>query len=323
MNLKSTVSQQSLVNEVKGHLFEYVFSHFLAQKGDGEYDFTSSLSESEMNRLKEYQYTVLKNDPVLYRQLPILAKAMSDYYVDFHRGKEIKNIALVSRLKNADHNADVIVEFSDGKKDFVSLKLCKLNVFVNTKSAGIKSFFSKYFFQANSSQDKLNLRVTQAFEKMRYLLLDTYGYDLGSMDFQAWTSDGQATLPGQLPDRVREYLLEYYHHCLMGIYDEVNFLLEKQPVTVCKTFLDLCGLNGHGRHLFCFHQGTSTYKLAKITDLDARELKEEIPILQAPSRGSSYFLVKYKSIVLQIRVKPMRDFTVPAMKINCSIKLKD
>ena len=51
-------------------------------------------------------------------------------------------------------------------------------------------------------------------------------------------------------------------------------------------------------------------------------LQQELETLKINElkRGLSSFEIDFESLTLQIRVKPMNIFTVPAMKVNCSVK---
>lgn len=322
--------QQALLNEYKGYVFEFLFAKILSQKipakyFDGEIEFIASLNNEEIQRLKEYQHYIYSHDLILYRGLNVLAEKAVDFYYQGRNENIIKKIELVSRKKNVSDNADVVIYYLNNNgvnEDHLSLKLCKDNVYVNTKSAGIKSFLTKYFHADMEIQKRLNATTVQSFEKMRFQILDFYGHDLSMTDFQSWLGDGNSSLPGNLPEVVRSHLLNYYHECLQGIYLEVYEITKNNPEFASQAFLHLCGLTHSTTHLFCFHKGTKSYDLSKIIELCAGELIGEVPQIIPPARGSSYFLVDYKKVSLQIRVKPMRDFTAPAMKINCSVKLK-
>ena len=51
-------------------------------------------------------------------------------------------------------------------------------------------------------------------------------------------------------------------------------------------------------------------------------LRQELKTLKINGlkKGLSSFEIGLESLTLQIRVKPMNIFTVPAMKVNCSVK---
>lgn len=314
--------KQSLINEHKGFVFEYLVAHYFAEESEvGLGNFLSSIESQDFERLNFYQKNILANDKTLYKQLPLLAKEVCHFYLNkFSQGK-LQSVALTSRSKLLSDNADIILEFKQ-HKSHLSLKLCKDLVFVNTKSAGIKSFLSKYFLQAFENQHTLNQHILQAFEKLRFSLLDHYGYELTDKVFEQWQLEGMATTPGGLDVNLRNHLIDYYHLSITAIYEQVKILFDKDPPASQKTFIELCGLSYGAHHLFCFHQGTDSYELAKISDLKSTSIEQEIPEILPPARGSSYFLINYSLLSLQIRVKPMRDFTAQAMKINCSIKFK-
>lgn len=313
---------QALLNEYKGYIFEYLVAHNFSKRSYlGESYFLQLLNKEENLRLENYQQALFSMDALLYKQLPLLAKNTTDYYFTKHDGPLLKSVQLVSRIKNPLSNADIVLDFEHQTKK-LSLKLCKDQVYVNTKSAGVKSFFSIYFKNAKKEQLKINQNIFQAFENMRFQLLDFYGHELSSKLFEQWQQEGRSILPGQVETQVHGFILEYYHQCITEIYNQLLLLLKKNPHECYKSFSQLCGLSSESNHLFCFHQGTGNYKLSRILEMNRGIIQGEIPHISAPTMGSSYFLINYSQLSLQIRVKPMRSFIVPAMKINCGIKLR-
>lgn len=313
---------QALINEHKGYIFEYLVAQYFARESiQGELIFLNSISKSDFDRLEIYQQALYHSDSLLFQELPHLAKQTVQYYLKQNSFEKNYTVQLLSRDNQHQSNADIVLNFID-RKIFLSLKLSKDQVYVNTKSAGIKSFLSKYFPDAKKHQKELNHKVFQAFEKMRFHLLDHYGHELSGKLFEQWQNEGKAITPGALPIELRNYLLEYYHDCIFAIYSHLSHLISLDPLSCAKSFKDLCGLSNLTNHLFCFHHGTDNYKLAALVDLNCSIIASEVPQIIPPARGSAYFLVNYSQLTLQIRVKPMRDFTAPAMKINCAIKLK-
>ncbi len=314
---------QALINEHKGYVFEYLVSQYFARNSNkGELPFIQSINKEDFLRLENYQQLLYTNDALLYKELPHLAKSLVDYYIEKNKIKKNYTVHLASRSSEHNSNADIVLDYGD-RKLFLSLKLSKDQVYVNTKSAGIKSFLLKYFPNAKQQQIDLNQKVLQSFEKMRFHLLDHFGHELSGKLFEQWQSEGKAIVPGALPVELRPHLLEYYHDCILAIYTHVSEILTSDPTTCYKTFAELCGLSTQTQHLFCFHHGTDNYQLSRLVDINRSIIDNEVPKIVPPARGSSYFLINYSQLTLQIRVKPMRDFTAPAMKINCAIKLKN
>lgn len=313
---------QALINEYKGYLFEFlVGKSFASNSRLGEVPFLNSISKEQFTRLESYQNALYVTEPVLYRQLPLLATATVDYYLQKSNCSNDYSVELISRSLNHETNADLVLVFANTRIN-LSLKLVKDQVYVNTLSAGIKSFFSKYFKDALDHQNELNTRVLQAFEKMRFHLLDHYGHELSGKLFEQWRSAGNAILPSQLDEELRQYLLEYYHTCISTIFVHLKELYKSDTKATQVSLRNLCGLGADVNHLFCFHHGTESYKLSRIVEMNSRVLGGQIPKIIPPARGSSYFLIDYHHVALQIRVKPMRDFTTFAMKINCALKIK-
>jgi len=79
---------------------------------------------------------------------------------------------------------------------------------VNTKSAGLKSFFKKHFENIGGEevQDKFNHYWMNEFENMAMKMHQEAGI-LYCSGFEQWESDGLETLPGKLAPEYKKFLL--------------------------------------------------------------------------------------------------------------------
>lgn len=326
MIFKKNKNIQALLNEQKGFLFEYIVAEQLSRKFSiCNSNFLTSLNTNLLKRLENYQRAVFNQDRILYKKLPVLADKTASYiYAQLHDFDAVK-VEVGSRSKNF-LSEDIVLENNESLKKFLSIKLCKDNSFINTRSPGIKSFFSSYFENSEDIQKKLNEKVVTLHERLRLKLLDSSDLDLTSENFSAWIGEGNSSLPGELSLDFRQDLHQYYNESIHIIYEFLIDLFKKDNNSTEKSLLELCGLKKHMNEsriiYFCLHKGTASYDLARVIDLDMKKLDTNIIQIIAPTRDNAYFLVEYPKMTLQIRVKPMRDFTTPAMKVNCSIKFK-
>ena len=75
------------------------------------------------------------------------------------------------------------------KKELISIKLIKENSFINSKSAGIKSIFDKYFDSAEIQAD-LNLKVEQFFSQFKTEFYQFFDDDLEELTFVTMSTKG-------------------------------------------------------------------------------------------------------------------------------------
>ncbi len=138
----------ALLNEYKGNLFEFLFCHILAQKVNIEGKFLGSINPSMHSMLTQQESFLRNYYPNLLNELPILANEAVDAVLVKLKLKKVSEVSLIGKVAgniNNDYSeADILIK--DDKNVFpLSLKVSKNSAFVNTKSAGLKSFFTKYF----------------------------------------------------------------------------------------------------------------------------------------------------------------------------------
>ena len=144
---------EALLSEYKGNLFEYLLSLTLARKFKIEYDFLDTITD-DIAMMLEQQESLLRNYyPYLLVELPKLAeltceKICSEF--DLNDDTVIDEILMVGKVLGAANDnrfeeADLLVK-TNGRLLPLSVKISKLNAYVNTKSGGIRTFFNKYFF---------------------------------------------------------------------------------------------------------------------------------------------------------------------------------
>lgn len=335
------IQKEAILNECKGNLFEFLVAQGLGSYSKVEVDFLLNLPVDFKTRLLSYEELMRTNEPALLLNLPKLAEQtvgqiVNDSTVSNQIFKSWNVIGkMMATNDNELWNETDIVGIYDSlgveKKLTISLKLTKDHSFTNTKSAGVKSFITKYFSSFNqthhsyliSLQNELNSEVDSSFLQMGHKLYEAIDADFkGSFDSR-W-SDRHSELPGELSDDLREIVHGNYNRVALKLSTLLNKLKERDSDLFFKSLYSLCGF-GHNEivQVNCFHQNYEFKKVSikKFEDYFSDELKV-FEILPLKKSASSIDIVIGK-IVLQIRVKPMNKFTTPAYKINCSIKVKD
>ena len=324
--------KEALINEIKGNLFEYLVAKNLACHYKIERDFVKGFTGGLRKKLTSYQEWLLHEDSGLYHRLFSLSDSVSESLLS-RLPKNIHQVAVIGKITGASHNqvfkeGDILL--SD-KKHFVpiSLKLCKDCSFVNTKSGGVRSFLLKYFTrlpECHKWQLKLTTAVEQNFARMAHELYDATGLEFSGKFDEQWEQSGLGDLPGALPEDLSRIVGNYYSRVIGVIYEAFVDFYQNAKDQFIDALNPLVGI-GDSRiiQVICFHTGTSPgpnrYSLARISIRDFSDLKSFRKISIMPlKKGISSFEIKMGEVVLQIRLKPMNKFTVPALKVNCSVK---
>ncbi len=327
----ATLAQcEALANEYKGQLFEFLVGQELADYFACKDAFHQGLTPARRHLLARHQTWLRQNRPHLVRQLPHLAKECAHHLIPVIPAP-VQQVVTVgqwsaavdrSPLKEADLflvRGETLIP--------VSLKLCKRESFVNTKSAGILSFLNKYFAtcgarESAARQANLNHTVQASFEHMGRELYRSAGLPFNGGFDAAWTAAGHSELPGQLTRPLQNIVSAHYQRVAQALHTALKALsIQREPFAQ-----GLAPLLGMGRtgliQAICFHAGTDTYQLDHI------EVKhsEDFPQLCTGLKVMDYipplasFEIHLPRQILQIRVKPMGKFTVAGLKVNCSVK---
>jgi hypothetical protein len=316
--------KEALFNEVKGSLFEYLVAREIAVSNKEELRFQESLDKNYLTVLSQQDRMIRQFYPEMLPFLAGLSKITAQTLMDFL--KEVPTAPRVvgkfsnSSLSGELFEADLVLSLKTRTLP-VSLKLNKKNAFVNTKSGGIKSFFSLYFpFIPSSVQEAFNKFVDLEFNRMAYELHALHDMEFAG-DFNQWVKHGLSELPGELDPDSRAILKAYYariaqemHHILTTAYASDRDLFHSA----------LPALMGFGKEnilqVICFHEFPKVENpLIEVHSFEdvRRELAATVirPFTQISSVEFSI-----GSWLLQVRVKPMNKFTTTAIKMNCSVK---
>ena len=321
---------EALVNEYKGHLFEFLVGQELAARFACRDSFQTQFSTGRRRKLAGFETWLRQNRPHLVHQLPLLAKECARHLDQVLEGP-IQRVVVVGQWASAvDRSplkeADLFLVKGESLIP-VSLKLCKRESFVNTKSAGIFSFFNKYFATCNDGasahlQESLNQTVHQSFVQMGGEL-----YRLANLSFvghfdSSWTKAGHPELPGQLPQPWQKVVSGHYQRVIKALHTGLKELSRSRQ-NFERSLNPLIGMGENQTvQAVCFHRGTDNYQLDSIEIKPAGERKALCADFQimdyVPPLAS--FEIHMGHTILQIRVKPMNKFTVMGLKVNCSVK---
>ena len=325
------IQKSALLNECKGNIFEFIVTQRLASLSNLEVQFLYSLPTDYKARLLEYEEIVREFEPELLEKLPAFARLVSEKIwrdcklekLQFLQWNVIGKIVATNE-QDIWNETDIVgsyLENDQTKYKTFSLKLSKEHSYTNTKSAGVKSFIEKYFNnfnQAQTFQSELNAIVDQSFFKMGHKLYELIGHEFkGSFD-ENWKLHF-SELPGEVPTEMKPILYENYNNIAQKIYSILFSLSEVDSSLFKKSLFTLCGF-GHPDiiQVNCFHSQNN------LKNIDVKTFSQvlksaQFEILPIKELSSSIEII-LGELLLQVRVKPMNKFTLPAYKINCSVK---
>ncbi len=319
-----SVSKEALFNEVKGSLFEYLVGKEIAVRDGDELTFQKSLDPNYLTVLAQQDRMVRQFYPEMTGFLGQVSKLTTDE-LEKYVGTKMSRPKLLGKFINSSlgatfKEADLSFE-TNGKEKFVSLKLNKKNSYVNTKSGGIKSFFSHYFpFVSVQIQEKFNRVVEMEFETLGRELHAFHDLPYAG-NFSAWVKKGFSELPGELSAGERMILKAYYARIAREMHLILSALEKENPEEFRS---NLAALMGFGQEeviqAVCFHDMKSDgIPYLHIHELEVHALSKAQLL---PFDNISSVELDVGGDLLQIRVKPMNKFTTTAIKVNCSVKFK-
>lgn len=319
------IKKEALFNEVKGSLFEYLVALEVARQNKQELEFQQSLDRNYLNVLSQQDRMVRQFYPEMLPFLIKVSKQTVDKMTSYLKALP-KNPRLMGKFSNSTlaqelQEADLLIDQKDGTLP-VSLKLNKKNAYVNTKSGGIKSFFTQYFpFIDSHVQEKFNQLVDMEFNRMSYELHALHDLDYPG-HFGNWVKKGLSELPGELDADSRNILKAYYARIAEEMHGILSEAYKKDPASFQ---MSLTPLMGFGKkeilQVICFHDFPDEdheIEIHSYKDLEGQ--LSEAKIFEFNSIASVELQIGAWS--LHVRVKPMNKFTTTAIKINCSVKVK-
>lgn len=318
--------KEALFNEVKGSLFEYLVAKEIAVLGKGELLFQQSLDKNYLTVLSQQDRMVRQFYPEMLSFLgsasKLTAKNLLSFLNEIPAAPRVVGKFSNSTLSDELFEADLVLALKNSSLP-VSLKLNKKNAFVNTKSGGVKSFFTQYFpFLQRSIQENFNQLVDMEFNRMAFDLHALHDLEY-SGDFHQWVKRGFSELPGELDSDSRAILKNYYARIAQEMHTIFSDAFKHFPEEFKSA---LPSLMGFGKkeilQVICFHEFPTLE--SPVIDIhsfeDVRSQLSETKIKSFTSIASVEFDIG--NWALQVRVKPMNKFTTTALKINCSVKVK-
>lgn len=337
VDYSNQITKEAILNEFKGNLFEFLVAQGLARKSAVEHQFLLDLPAEFKERLGHYEEMIRTHEPRLLVKLPTLAMTTVDkIWEEVHSSFTFQQWHVIGKMVATNDNdlwneTDIVGTYAtddgnSGKLAF-SLKLTKDHSFVNTKSAGVKSFLGKYFsgFGALSArlQKELNQEVDESFQRMGHKLYSLADLDWSGQFTVDW-SCSHTELPGELPEEMRSIVHENYYRVALKLAGLLDQLKEKDPDLFFDSLFALCGF-GHENiiQVNCFHQDYELKTISIKRFADLFEIKEKKCTILPIKDLSGSVEIQIGKVILQVRVKPMNKFTTAAYKINCSIKVKE
>ncbi|OIQ15929.1 MAG: hypothetical protein BM556_16675 [Bacteriovorax sp. MedPE-SWde] len=326
--IHNNVQKEALVNEIKGNLFEYLVAHCVAREKNVEAKFLERFSGGMKDMFSRYESWLRENDRDLIHKLPLLAQAMATKLCE-KIPQDISEVLVIGKMSGGFHNdlykeADILL-LTD-KEVPISLKLCKKNAFVNTKSGGAKSFIGKYFESFEDAallQETYSNIIDDGFQKMGEELYALHDLEFCGRFDSLWEGPD---LPGELNDVEKEILHKFYRSLNYHLYNILKDLHSKDKVTFVKSLMPIIGQGDHRViQAICFHKdivkngNKSRYESDKVLVKSFEEYCSNIEFLEFNELISS-FEIKMGEDILQIRIKPMNKFTTASYKINCSMR---
>lgn len=317
----SVARNESLINEYKGNLFEYLVSQKIAQSFKIEKEFLSGLDQNLKKNLTLYQDKLRSLDENLFKQLPKLAHLTANdlcTYIKF-KPEKIELIGKLGAHPQADYSeADLIIKGEDQVVP-ISLKLSKKGTATHTKSAGLKSFFIKYFDEPDRQED-FNKFLAISFNKMAINLheLEDLTFD---NDFSSWKEHGFSEYPGELTSEQKNVLAKCYFELIEKVYQELSEVYLEDEAKLIRGVKSLMGFDiGDLVQVKCLYIHDVNRYQYDSTEIYKPRQKQSVEIsLSEPKEGQASFEILLDNIRVQLRVKPMNKFTVPGYKLNCAL----
>lgn len=326
------LQKEALINEYKGNLFEYLVANMAARILGFEADFLLGFKGEEKQRLQTYESWLRAEDQSCFRALPSLAQqaAVTLCRELENNSSSFKNILVIGKKwGNKAHSswdeADLLLVTDDLKTQGLSLKLCRGHSYVNTKSAGARSFIEKYFHpfeQSAQLQQKINLQIDHSFIQMGQELYQraNLGDFSGRFD-DRWSDSHLPELPGELSPEYRPVVQASYAEVIHQIYEAMVYLQQTDRKRFSLCLRSLLGFgNSHIWQLMCFYKGEYEFSHCEFETNVETFFKDDLVTIHPLKKELGSFEIQIGEIALQIRVKPMNKFTASAHKINCSLK---
>ena len=324
--MSGPINKEALFNEVKGSLFEYLVALKLGQSAKIELDFIQNIDKNYLAVLGQQDRMIRQFYPEMLSFLHQTSLQCHQHIIEKY-GTDWVSIKLLGKLTNSQlqddfKETDLLLTKVTGEQLFLSLKLNKKSSFVNTKSAGVRSFLTHYFpHLPNSQQREFSEVIDLEFRAMSDQLHRLHDLEYVG-NFNQWVNSGLSELPGDLAEVDRSVLKKYYAKIALKLHEILGGALADNKEGFVKNLYPLMGFSdARIIQVICFHDfkagGKSAVEIHDFNDV----LSQDVVIREFKETASVE--VESRDWVLQIRIKPMNKFTTTAMKVNCAVKFKN
>ena len=319
------IQKDSLFNEYKGNLFEFLVAQKLASYYQVEGSFLSCLGPDFFAILQQQETYLAQEFPLWKKALIEFSEKTAKEIFDLIK-IPIKEVLLIGKKAAASGDerffeADILLR-SEEKDIPLSLKLSKHGAFVNTKSAGLKSFLAKYFskLEGKSAQKDLDEFVLFEFENLSRVLHQEEGIEYAPQ-FKYWQSLGLPIRPGELQESSRQKLHEYYHKLNQKLYELLLKMQKSDPKLFTEALAPLMGASSQEVfQITCYYKTKEEAPLFHSLEIETPAKRNKSAEILPLKADIGNFTIQLEKKWLQIRIKPMKTFIQPAFKVNCSVK---
>ena len=323
--MSSKKNYEALLNEYKGNMFEFLVGHEFSKAFNLEQLYLDKTIQN-IGSILEQQESFLRNYyPDLLIDLPLWAKELTKSFTEQYKLLGVTDINLVGKSLAAAgddsfNEADLLIHTQDCILP-LSIKLAKYGSYVNTKSAGAKSFLLKHFSPFLTDIPNLQVDFNKYWESEFDILAMQMHHEAGIEylgGFTNWINEGLPTLPGELAPQFKTYLLSYYKRVNLKLYTILNELYLKDPDVFLASLWGLKGLsNSELIQVISFHRSHLKTKDGINIMINSKSQKQKYLEFKMNETNSEFVFEDSK---LQLRLKPMNKFTSKSYKINCSVK---
>ena len=324
--MSGQINKEALFNEVKGSLFEYLVARKLAQNSSIELDFISGLDKNYLSILGQQDRMIRQFYPEM---LPFLTDVSAGCVEEIQKtyGNKWVMIKLLGKFtKNQMQEdlkeTDLLLVNAQSEQFLLSLKLNKKSAYVNTKSAGVRSFLLQYFpYLGPQFQNEFSEIIDLEFFSMADALHRMNDMEFEG-NFQEWTRRGFSELPGDLSGEERDILKRYYARLSLKLHEILTYAKNNYPQEFVKSLYPLMGFSDERiKQVVCYHE----FKAGHENSVEIHDLKDIYSdiITIADFKDTASVDIHSKLWSLQIRIKPMNKFTTTAIKVNCAVKFKN
>lgn len=323
--MSEQINKEALFNEVKGSLFEYLVGLKLSQRVNRELEFIQNID-------RNYLAVLGQQDRMVRQFYPEMLSFLSDASIKCEEkltekyGHQWRSIKLLGKLSSSQlqedfKETDLLLINEIGEQLLLSLKLNKKSAFVNTKSAGVRSFLTQYFpFIDHSSQNEFSHVIDMEFNVMSSLVHENHDLEFTG-NYHQWVRTGLPELPGDLEENDREILIKYYAKVARKLHEILTNGYQQNPQSFVERLYPLMGFSDPRIiQVICYHD----FKSRGECDIDIHDYKDvyDTTISIRDFKDTASIEIESTKWVLQIRIKPMNKFTTTAMKVNCAVKFK-